>query len=52
MSTQGLRHYIRSFGCQTNDADSEAMERLLEREDYRKIDSPKGADVIILNKNN
>lgn len=41
--------YIRTFGCQMNDADSEVMERLLEREGYRKIDSPEGADVIILN---
>jgi len=32
-----------------NDADSEVMEKLLEREGYRKIDSPEGADVIILN---
>jgi len=35
-----------------NDADLEVMERLLEREGYRKIDSPKGADGIILKKNN
>lgn len=41
--------FIRSFGCQMNDADSEVMERLLEREGYGKIDSPEGADVIILN---
>jgi len=32
-----------------NDVDSEVMGRLLEREGYRKIDSPEGADVIILN---
>jgi len=38
---------IRTFGCQMNDADSEVMDRLLEREGYRKIDSPEGADVII-----
>jgi len=35
-----------------NDADSEVMERLLERDGYRKIDFPEGGDVIILNKNN
>jgi len=33
-----------------NDAGSEVMERLLEKEGYRKIDSPEGADVIILNR--
>jgi len=32
-----------------NDADSEVMGRLLEREGYGKVDSPEGADVIILN---
>ena len=42
--------FIRSFGCQMNDADSEVMERLLEREGYGKINSPEGADVMILNK--
>jgi len=44
--------FIRSFGCQMNNADSEVMERLLEREGYRKIDFPEGADVIILKDNN
>jgi len=52
MSEQERNYYIRTFGCQMNEADSEVMERLLEREGYRKIDSPEGADVIILNKNN
>jgi tRNA-2-methylthio-N6-dimethylallyladenosine synthase len=41
--------FIRTLGCQMNDADSEVMVRLLEREGYGKIDSPEGADVIILN---
>jgi tRNA-2-methylthio-N6-dimethylallyladenosine synthase len=41
--------YIRTFGCQMNEADSEVMERILEREGYRKVDSPEGADVVILN---
>ena len=44
--------FVRTFGCQMNGADSEVMERLLEKEGYRKIDSPEGADVIILKKNN
>jgi len=41
--------FIRTFGCQMNEVDSEVMERLLERAGYGKIDSPEGADVIILN---
>ena len=40
--------FIRSFGCQMNDADLEVMERLLEREIYRRIGSPEKADVRIL----
>jgi len=48
----GKKVFLRSFGCQMNDADSEVMERLLEREGYRRIDSPGRADVIILKKNN
>jgi tRNA A37 methylthiotransferase MiaB len=35
-----------------NEADSEVMGRLLEREGYKKIDCPEEADVIILKKNN
>jgi len=46
------RVFIETFGCQMNDADSEVMERLLEREGYRKIDSPEGTDVIISKNNN
>ena len=48
MDKQDKKIFIRSFGCQMNDADSEVMVRLLEREGYRKIDSPERADIIIL----
>jgi len=34
--------FLRTFGYQMNDAGSEVMERLLEWEGYRKIDSPEG----------
>lgn len=50
MSAGERRYYIHTFGCQMNDADSEVMGRLLEREGYGKINSPEGADVMILNK--
>jgi len=46
------KFFLRTFGCQMNEADSEVMGRLLEREGYRKIDSPEGRDVIILKNNN
>ncbi|MFW9972763.1 MAG: hypothetical protein ACFFDF_21435 [Candidatus Odinarchaeota archaeon] len=52
MSTRERVYYIKTFGCQMNDADSEVMERLLEREGYGKIDSPERANAIILKKNN
>ena len=51
MHKQGKKIFIRSFGCQMNDVDSEVMERL-EREGYRKTDSPEGGHVIILKNNN
>ncbi|MBA7469483.1 hypothetical protein ES707_04754 [subsurface metagenome] len=35
-----------------NDADSEVMERLLERKSYKKIGAPEGVDVIIFKNNN
>jgi tRNA A37 methylthiotransferase MiaB len=35
-----------------NDANSEVMGRLLDKEGYRKIDSSEGADAIILKKSN
>jgi len=44
--------FIRTFGCQMNGVDSEVMERLLEKEGYKKIDSPEGADAIVPKKNN
>jgi len=44
--------FVRTFGCQMNDADSKVMGKLLERKGYRKIGAPEGVDVIILNKNN
>jgi len=49
MEIQGRKILIRTFGCQMNGVDSEVMERLLEREGYKKVDSPEGADVIIVN---
>jgi len=52
MSSQEQNCYIRTFGCQMNDADSEVMGRLLGREGYGKIDSPEGADVIVLKGSN
>jgi len=49
MDKQDKKIFIRTFGCQMNEADSEVMERLLEREGYARVNSPEGADLIILN---
>jgi tRNA-2-methylthio-N6-dimethylallyladenosine synthase len=43
------RYYIQTFGCQMNVHDSERMAGMLENLGYAPIDSPLGADVILLN---
>jgi len=42
-----MKFYLKTFGCQMNDADSEVMMKLMEREGNWKIDSPEGAAVVI-----
>jgi tRNA-2-methylthio-N6-dimethylallyladenosine synthase len=41
--------YIKTFGCQMNERDSEIIEQLLAQEGYVSIDVPEGADVILVN---
>lgn len=41
--------YLKSFGCQMNDADSEQLLGLLSLSGYHSIDSPEEADLILLN---
>lgn len=43
------RYFIQTFGCQMNEADSEAMARLLEQAGYECADSPEEASFILLN---
>jgi tRNA-2-methylthio-N6-dimethylallyladenosine synthase len=43
------RLYIETYGCQMNVADSELMLGALSREGYVQVDSPEGADVILVN---
>lgn len=45
----GLRFYIRTFGCQMNEHDSERIAGLLESDGMTAVDSVDGADVIVLN---
>ncbi len=41
--------YIRTFGCQMNEYDSQRMAGLLKTKGYETIDDPETADVIIIN---
>src|SRR5689334_21859848 len=38
-----------TFGCQMNVHDSQRMEEILRRDGYALVDSPEGADVVVLN---
>jgi tRNA-2-methylthio-N6-dimethylallyladenosine synthase len=41
--------YIKTFGCQMNERDSEIIEQLLAQEGYIAVATPEGADVILIN---
>ncbi len=43
------RLYIETYGCQMNVADTELMLGALEREGYVQVESPEGADVMLVN---
>ncbi len=45
----GKSYWIRTFGCQMNEHDSERMAGLLEVQGYRPAASPEAADVVIFN---
>ena len=47
-STKGT-YYIRTFGCQMNEHDSERMAGMLEAEGYAATDSPQDASVVLFN---
>ena len=41
--------FIKSYGCQMNEYDSERMTEILEKHNYSPVDEPNQADLIILN---
>ena len=41
--------FIKSYGCQMNEYDSERMVEILEKHNYSSVDEPNQADLIILN---
>ncbi|WP_022671181.1 tRNA (N6-isopentenyl adenosine(37)-C2)-methylthiotransferase MiaB [Hippea alviniae] len=44
-----MRFYIKTFGCQMNERDSEKVEAILEENGWQKSDDPKTADLLIVN---
>ena len=50
MTTQPPKKlFIRTYGCQMNVYDSERMAEALGEQGYEQVDSPEGADMILLN---
>ena len=49
MSPAPGTYYIRTFGCQMNEHDSERMAGLLEAEGYRAVTAPEDAGVVVFN---
>ncbi|MFN2588716.1 MAG: tRNA (N6-isopentenyl adenosine(37)-C2)-methylthiotransferase MiaB [Actinomycetota bacterium] len=48
-ASSSATYYIRTFGCQMNEHDSERMAGLLEAEGYREVSSPEDAGVVVFN---
>jgi len=42
-------YYVRTFGCQMNEHDSERISGMLESEGYTRAESPDDADLVVLN---
>ncbi|MDQ4126271.1 MAG: tRNA (N6-isopentenyl adenosine(37)-C2)-methylthiotransferase MiaB [Actinomycetota bacterium] len=49
MSQAPSTYYIRTFGCQMNEHDSERMAGMLEAEGYRAVTAPEEAGVVVFN---
>ena len=49
METQERTYWIRTFGCQMNEHDSERMAGMLESEGYRRVEAPEDASVVVFN---
>ncbi|MBM9537588.1 tRNA (N6-isopentenyl adenosine(37)-C2)-methylthiotransferase MiaB [Desulfobulbus alkaliphilus] len=45
----GKNLYIKTFGCQMNERDSEIIEQLLAQQGYIPTDSPEDADLVLVN---
>ena len=49
MSATASTYYIRTFGCQMNEHDSERIAGMLEAEGYSKVQRPEEAGVVVFN---
>jgi tRNA-2-methylthio-N6-dimethylallyladenosine synthase len=48
-SSRPRRAYVETYGCQMNISDGELMEGILSAGGYQLVDSPEGADVVLVN---
>src|SRR5918992_586641 len=49
MSQSAGTYYLRTFGCQMNEHDSERMAGMLEHEGYERVERPEEATVVLFN---
>jgi tRNA-2-methylthio-N6-dimethylallyladenosine synthase len=47
--SKGLKYFVRTFGCQMNENDSEHIAGILEREGAAEAGRPEDADIIVVN---
>ena len=43
------KYYLRTYGCQANERDSETIRGILEMMSYTEVKEPESADIIIMN---
>src|SRR5690606_34454695 len=46
---KNVKYHLITLGCPKNKVDSDGIEMLLQGADYRMVDSPREADVLIVN---
>ena len=44
-----MKYFIKTFGCQANEADSEKLASFFDSQGYKVIDDVKSADVVVIN---
>lgn len=46
---QGKKYYLRTYGCQANERDSETLAGILEEMNFTAVEHPEDADLILMN---